>query len=268
MDQEERQEGVLTGDSPEPEVAPTAESPNPAPAPGTSEPNDTRPAPEPPADPAPPEVESKPAAESASAAPVAPEAEGSVAAELPPVTPVPPEGETEPVPESPPAAAPAPSGPPVEEEPMDEQEYVHRVLSKLLSYIGIRTRVEITKTNESYYANIRTKHSNGLLIGRRGQTLRSLQYLTRVIVKQKFDAVPPITVDVSGYRLRRENFLRKKGTAVARIVLETHREMALDLLTEKEMELVVEALKPIEGIRVYAVGTGTRKNIIIAPTRR
>ena len=50
-------------------------------------------------------------------------------------------------------------------------------------------------------------------------------------------------VDVGGYRLRRESFLSKKAEAVARIVLETRREMSLDLLTEKEMEIIVEHLR-------------------------
>ncbi len=160
-----------------------------------------------------------------------------------------------------------PEQPPEEPKP-DEATLVRMVLQKLLGYIGVRARIDITLRPDGYYANIKTKRSNGLLIGRRGQTLRSVQHLTRLIVKQDYPNVPSIAVDVSGYRLRRENFLRKKATAVARIVLETHREMALDLLTQKEMELVREALKPMEDIRVYAVGTGTRKNVIIALTSR
>lgn len=126
----------------------------------------------------------------------------------------------------------------------------------------------MVREDDHYYANIKTRHSNGLLIGRRGATLRAIQYLTRLIVKQDYPEVPAITVDVSGYRQRRENFLRKKATAVARIVSETHREMALDFLSEKEMEVVEDALKPMPNIRVYAVGTGTRKNVIIAPTHQ
>ena len=165
-----------------------------------------------------------------------------------------------------PDAVPAPGGEPAEPPP-DEPSLVRIVLQKLIGHVGIKAKIEVApQEGGGYYANIRTKHSNGLLIGRRGQTLRAIQYLTRLIVKQQYPDVPPIAVDVSGYRMRRENFLRKKATAVARIVLETRHEMALDLLTEKEMEVVQEALRVIPGIRVYAVGTGTRKNVIIAPS--
>lgn len=206
-----------------------------------------------------PEIEES-AADAAQPAGKAPESPAPDA--VPPAAPeVPaPEAET-------PAAEPTPE-PDAPAEPLpDEPSLVRIVLQKLIGHIGIKAKIEVASQEDgSYYANIRTKHSNGLLIGRRGQTLRSIQYLTRLIVKQHYPEVPPIAVDVSGYRMRRENFLRKKATAVSRIVLETRREMALDLLTEKEMEVVQEALRTLAGIRVYAVGTGTKKNVIIAPT--
>jgi len=98
--------------------------------------------------------------------------------------------------------------------------------------------------------------------------MRSLQYVVRMIVKKHYPDVPTVTVDVSGYLARRENFLSKKATAVARIVVETRREMALDMLTEKEMETVEHALEAVPGVRVYALGTGMRRNVIIAPLQQ
>ncbi len=161
------------------------------------------------------------------------------------------------------ASEPQPAQPEEEPEP-DELTTVQQVLRKLVNLIGIRAGIEVTRKENIYYANIKARHSNGLLIGRRGGTLRSIQYLTRLIVKQSCPQVPMIVVDVSGYRVRRDNFLRKKATAVARIVLETRREMALDLLNDKEMEIVQETLEPMSGIRVHALGTGARRNVIIA----
>jgi len=148
-----------------------------------------------------------------------------------------------------------------------EDVMVARVLRDILRRIGFHARVDIEKREDGYHANIRSRQATGILIGHRGATLRALQYLVRAIVRRAYPDVPMLTVDVGGYRVRRENFLRKKATAVARIVLETRREMALDLLTEKEMELVREALKAEPGVRVYALGVGTRRNVIVAPTQ-
>lgn len=169
----------------------------------------------------------------------------------------------EPLAEPPITTEPEPEPPPP---PPSEPEMVRQVLHDIVRHIGIRARIEVERQpDDSYYANIKARHSNGLLIGHRGSTLRAIQYLVRLIVKQTYPDVPMVMVDVSGYRVRRENFLRKKATAVARIVMETGREMALDLLTEKEMETVQDELGSMPEVRVYALGTGTRRNVIIAP---
>ncbi len=144
---------------------------------------------------------------------------------------------------------------------------IEEVIRKLLNFIGVKAKIEIKKTNLGYYANIKSRYSNGLLIGRRGITLKSIQYLTRVIVQRKYEDMPGLMVDVSGYRLRRENFLCKKALAVAKIVIETGREMALDLLNDRERESVEKALASLPEVKVYVVGSGMKKNVIIAPTK-
>jgi spoIIIJ-associated protein len=268
MAQEETKEGTRPDngrsevDRPEPALQPTAPQPASVPEqPATQPPAEA--APEPPA-------------------PTAAEAEPTPAPGIPPAPPHTAEPASAPEPEAatPPAAeaAPAPGAPPVapaaaepapapEPPPPSEPELVRQVLHDLVRHIGIRARIEVERQpDSSYYANIKARHSNGLLIGHRGSTLRAIQYLVRLIVKQTYPEVPVVTVDVSGYRVRRENFLRKKATAVARIVRETGREMALDLLTEKEMETVQDALSSMPDVRVYALGTGSRRNVIIAPT--
>lgn len=152
-----------------------------------------------------------------------------------------------------------------EEKPLEESEYIARVIEDLIIHIGIRAKVEITKSEDGFLANIKTKRASAILIGRRGSTIKAIQHLVRTIVRRKYPQIPPITVDVAGYLQRRDNFLRKKALAVAKIVTETGREMALDFLSEKEMAVVRDALTVIPQVRVYAVGTASRRNVIIAP---
>lgn len=146
-----------------------------------------------------------------------------------------------------------------------EMERIAQVVQTLINYLGVRAGVEVTRDQQGYLANIKTKRASAILIGRRGSTLKALQHLVRTIVRREFPDVAPILVDVAGYRQRRDNFLRKKALAVAKIVMETGREMALDFLTEKEQNVVQEALKDMPKVRVYAVGTGPRRNVVIAP---
>ncbi|MBN2381149.1 KH domain-containing protein [candidate division WOR-3 bacterium] len=145
-------------------------------------------------------------------------------------------------------------------------EELAEVLSKIIFLAGFRARVEWHRRAENdYYINVRTRRSDGLLIGRSGETLRALQQVVQAILQHRHSRLPSIVVDVGGYKQRRENFLRKKAMAIAKIVSETGREMALDPLTDKERRLVETALDEMEGIRYYTIGTGYRKNVIIAP---
>jgi spoIIIJ-associated protein len=118
----------------------------------------------------------------------------------------------------------------------------------------------------SFYVNLRSRN-DGLLIGKRGMTIISIQALVNQIIKHRYPTMPvDIFVDVGGYRKRRENFLKKKAQAVARIVLDNKREMALDMLSEREFRMVENELLPLGTVRVYAVGSsGSKRTVVIAP---
>ncbi len=142
-----------------------------------------------------------------------------------------------------------------------------QIVEKLVNLMGIKAQAR-TKIQEdgTYYVNLRTRHSDGLLIGRRGLTIISIQALANQIAKHRYPTMPiDIFVDVSGYRKKHEIFLRKKALAVAKIVTETQRDMALDILTEKEFRMVERELAPLGTVRVHAVGTGSKKTVVIAP---
>lgn len=145
-------------------------------------------------------------------------------------------------------------------------EIIHQVVKEFLSYLGVKAKVDVKEEKNGYYANIKAKPYAGLLIGKKGANLKALQYLIRLVVKKRAGYFVPLILDVSGYRMRRVNFLRKKALAVAKIVLETKKEMALDQLTDKEIAVVNETLSQIAGIKFYTIkGTGNKKNVIIAP---
>lgn len=145
-------------------------------------------------------------------------------------------------------------------------EIIQQVIKEFLSYLGVRAKVDVKEERNSYYANIKAKPYAGLLIGKRGANLKALQYLVRLVIKKRAGHFVPLILDVSGYRMRRVNFLKKKAMAVAKIVLETKKEMALDQLTDKEIAIVNEILKDVQGIKFYTIkGSGNKKNVIIAP---
>lgn len=147
----------------------------------------------------------------------------------------------------------------------DTHQHLYELTKFILTSCGFKPNINITKDDKGLYLNIKTKHTDAILIGKKGETLWSLQYLISRLMK-RFHPNLKILVDVGGYRMRRNNFLRKKAEAIARIVLQTGREMALDPLTRKEQQIVENKLTEIKGVKIYTIGKGVSKNVIIAPS--
>jgi len=147
-----------------------------------------------------------------------------------------------------------------------EPEMIRQEVQFLAHHIGIRARVDVELRPEGYYANIHARRSSGIIIGRHGATLEAIGYLVRLMVSRHYPNVPKVIVDIAGYRRRRASFLRAKALAIARIVLESGREMELEPLTFEELEVVEDELKTIPGVRAHAVGEGSPRVVIISPT--
>jgi len=147
----------------------------------------------------------------------------------------------------------------------EPRKHLQELTNFILSSCGFRPTISISRDGKGLYLNIKTKHTDAILIGKKGETLWALQYLISRLMK-RYHPNLKILVDVGGYRMRRNNFLKKKAEAIARIVLETGREMALDPLTKKEQQIVESKLSEIKGVKIYTIGKGVSKNVIIAPS--
>ena len=146
----------------------------------------------------------------------------------------------------------------------EPRQHLLEVTKFILESCGFKPNINISKDDKGFYVNIKTRHADAILIGKKGETLWALQYIITRLIK-RFHPNLKILVDVSGYRMRRTNFLKKKAEAIARIVLQTGREMALDPLTKREQQIVETKLSEIKGVKLYSIGKGASKNVIIAP---
>jgi len=146
----------------------------------------------------------------------------------------------------------------------EPRQHLLELTKYILEDCGFKPTINITKDDKGFYLNIKTRHADAILIGKKGETLWALQYIITRLMK-RFHPNLKILVDVSGYRMRRTNFLKKKAEAIARIVLQTGREMALDPLTKREKQIVESKLSEIKGVKIYSIGKGASTNVIIAP---
>lgn len=145
---------------------------------------------------------------------------------------------------------------------------VRELVLDLLRTMDIEARVEVQQTSDEVDVSIQTDGMDGLLIGKRGQTLVALQHVIGRLVSKEFGISGRVTVDVGGYRERREAQLIDKARALAEKVRVTGREINLEPLHAPDRRIVHMALAGMPGVRTYTVGQGLHRNIVIAPDPR
>ncbi|MCX6895854.1 MAG: KH domain-containing protein [Verrucomicrobia bacterium] len=141
-------------------------------------------------------------------------------------------------------------------------------LEKLLELLGIPATVEEHPLDDSILLDVKTEDS-GRLIGRQGQTLSDLQYLTNRILFQQDRNAPKITVDVSGYRFQQRDALVKKAKEAAEKVRRWGDVVELEPLSAFDRRIVHAAIKDDPDIETHSVEVdGTDKKVVLLRPKR
>ena len=107
----------------------------------------------------------------------------------------------------------------------------------------------------------------GILIGRRGDTLSSLQFLVNLIVSRKLKARTAFGIDVEGYRRRREESLRGLALRMADRVKSTGQSVTLEPMPPNERRIVHLALADDPNVITVSIGEGESRKVAITPRR-
>lgn len=108
---------------------------------------------------------------------------------------------------------------------------------------------------------------SGLLIGRRGQSLQSLQFIVNSIVRREFGEGVRVALDVEQYRQRREASLRDMANKVAERVTQTGRGITLEPMSAADRRIVHLTLADREDVSTESVGFGEDRKVSIFPKR-
>ena len=108
---------------------------------------------------------------------------------------------------------------------------------------------------------------SGLLIGRRGQTLQSLQFLVTLIVRRQLGEDVRVVLDVENYRQRRETSLRDMAAKVASRVAQTNRSITLEPMSPADRRIIHTSLAEHPGVRTESAGEGENRKVTIMPRR-
>jgi len=107
----------------------------------------------------------------------------------------------------------------------------------------------------------------GALIGRRGETLAALQYITRLIASRDLERRARIVIDVEGYKSRREALLRRLAKRMAEQAVQRGRTVSLEPMPPHERRIIHLALRDNPSVTTESVGEGDRRKVTIVPRR-
>ncbi len=143
---------------------------------------------------------------------------------------------------------------------------VQRILTAVGADVDVTLRSEHDELAGGPVIDINGPDS-GLLIGRRGNTLHSLQFIVQSIVRQQFEEEVRVALDVEQYRQRREDSLREMADRVADRVQQTGRSITLEPMAPSDRRVIHLYLGERDGIRTESVGYGDARKVQIIPER-
>src|ERR1035437_4407669 len=149
-------------------------------------------------------------------------------------------------------------------------ETAKSVLEKLLDLMGVPATVT-SQVNEggeapaSVTLNI-SGDDLGILIGRSGLTLSSLQYLVRLMVSNHTQTREPILIDVEGYKERRYRNLEAYARQMAEAVKMSRKPFTFEPMSSFERRLIHVALSGDLDVTTESMGEGENRKVVILPT--
>lgn len=183
------------------------------------------------------------------------------------------EGESAPKPERKPLPPKAPAAPlekPVVTMIPDEQidpaspvGQAQSFLKELTNLMGVDVTVAMgTDAENNIFAQM-TGDTLGILIGRRGETLDALQYLTSLRINKGQDHYTRVTLDTENYRAKREDTLIRLANRMANRAVKTGRKVSLEPMNPYERRVIHSALQPNELVDTHSEGEEPKRHIVI-----
>ena len=145
-------------------------------------------------------------------------------------------------------------------------EAAEAYLRKVLAGLGVdEFTCEVTEQENGCVISLDGENL-GFIIGRRGETLDALQYLTGLVANRADNAYYRVTLDIGNYRDKREQALvalaRRLGAQTAR----TGRRNSLEPMNPYERRIIHTTVQQMEGVISWSVGSDDRRHVIIGPS--
>ena len=147
----------------------------------------------------------------------------------------------------------------------------HDTVVELVQRLGLEAQVSAEWGEKDPEARIRPLLVDvqgddlGILIGRGGETLTALQYISRLIVAKELERPVAVVIDIEGYRARREQQLGHLAQKMAAQAMELDRTMELEPMPPNERRIIHVALRDNPAVTTESIGEGSTRKVTIIP---
>ena len=136
-------------------------------------------------------------------------------------------------------------------------------LSELIRLMGVDVTIDMGTDPEGNVYGYIQGDTLGILIGRRGETLDALQYLTSLKVNRGQENYTRVTLDTENYRAKREDTLIRLANRMANRALRTGRKVSLEPMNPYERRIIHFALQQNEGVTTHSEGDEPNRHVVI-----
>ena len=139
----------------------------------------------------------------------------------------------------------------------------HAFLMELTKLMGVDVTVDMGTDAEGNVYGYINGDTLGVLIGRRGETLDAVQYLTCLKVNRGREGYVRVTLDTENYRAKREDTLIRLANRMANRALRTGRKVSLEPMNPYERRIIHYALQQTEGVSTHSEGDEPNRHVVI-----
>lgn len=144
-----------------------------------------------------------------------------------------------------------------------EGSKVERFLKNIFEEMDLKVDIDIEEDEKDLRVNLKGNNM-GILIGRRGETLDALQYLTSIVANREEESYKRVIVDTEDYRKKREETLVRLAQKVADRVVRYNKSVTLEPMNPYERRIIHSTLQDNDKVETHSVGEEPNRKVVIA----
>lgn len=141
-------------------------------------------------------------------------------------------------------------------------------LKKVFEQMDLEVTIDCKADDKDNLTITLSGDNMGILIGKRGQTLDSLQYLVRLVVNRESDHFIRVDLDTEGYRDKRKTTLESLAVGLANKVRKSGRKFVLEPMNPYERRIIHATLQNVKYVETHSEGEEPYRKVVIVPAKR